>query len=46
MPHQHLSFQSLHSFQRNADNDDDGSTADCQILDKEPVGWKLWAAEW
>ena len=33
MTHQHLSFQGLHSFKGNAHNDDDGSTADCQVLD-------------
>ena len=33
MTHQHLSFQSLHGFQSNTDNDDDGGTADCQALD-------------
>ena len=30
MPHQHLSFQCLHGFQSNTDNDDDGGTADGQ----------------
>ena len=32
MPHQHLSFQSLHGFQGNAHDDDDGGTADGQAL--------------
>ena len=32
MPHQHLCFQCLHRFQSNAHNDDDGSTADGQVL--------------
>ena len=32
MPHQHLSLQSLHGLQRDADDDDDGGTADGQIL--------------
>ena len=32
MPHEHLSLQCLHGLQRNADHDDDGSTADGQVL--------------
>ena len=32
MTHQHLSLQSLDSLQSDADNDDDGSTANCQVL--------------
>ena len=32
MPHEHLSLQCLHGLQRNANHDDDGSTADGQVL--------------
>ena len=31
MPHHHLGLQSLDGFQSNADNDDDGGTADAQV---------------
>ena len=31
MPHEHLGLQGFHSLQRDADDDDDGRTADGQV---------------